>query len=287
MKIEFVMISMVEPLHAGNALRLFIEPPTGAIEWKILRKGSGTFAGVGDPSALMVYQGGENVIVDTNSLQNGVMAFYCPFYTTDGQTWTPGPVSNGTPNANYAEHTTDVLTDLRQRLEAGLFVECQRGNFQTELGYIQVFIGPVPLDQNQRFPLVSIQMEGEDPSERSLGEMLSADSFDSIGGDWDESEGWLSNVRITVQGVAINSDERNELRKALRRVVLANLPVFEGLGWSQPSLQTHADDNAVNGEFPAPLFITNNTFSCVAPVRVGGPVDAITDVTVTGGFIGL
>lgn len=276
------MISMVEPLHSGNALRLFLEPPTGAIEWKILCKGSGTFSGVNDPLARVAYQGSDTVIVDTTALQNEVMAFYCPFYTDDGETWTQGAVASGTPKADYADHTTDVLSHLRQRLEDGLKVECERGNFMTELGYIQVYTAPPALEQNLRFPLVTVHLESEEPTDRGIGEMLDNDEFDSIGGDWRESEGWMSSVRISIVGWALNGDERIELRKAIRRIVIANLTVFEGFGWVQVSL-SQQDMDSVNGEYPSPIYQVMNTFSCVAPVRVGGSVGAITDVNVTGG----
>lgn len=274
------MISTIQALHVGNALRLFIEPPLGAVQWKILRKGSASFSGHDDPSALVAYQGDEDVIVDTTGLRNDVMQFYRPFYTEDGATWTAGDVANGTPSATYEDHTTDVLTDLRERLEAGLKVECERGTFQTELGYIQVYSAPPTMEQSLRFPLVTLHLAGEEPEERAIGEDVSGDEFDAIGFDWRESEGWLANVRLDVIGWSLNSDERIELRKAIRRLVVANLPVFEGFGWVRIGLQMQ-DVDLVNGEYPSHLFQSVGTFSCIAPVRVSGRVDPITDVVVS------
>ena len=80
------MISMIQPLYVGNALRLFLEPPAGATEWKVLRKGSGTFSGHDDPAAMLAYHGDSKVIDDISGLQNEVLQFYRPFYTTDGTT---------------------------------------------------------------------------------------------------------------------------------------------------------------------------------------------------------
>jgi len=271
------MISMVQPLHVGNALRLFIEPPVGAVEWKILRKGNGVFSGHNDPAALLAYQGDDRVVIDIASITNGVMQFYCPFYTTDKVTWTAGAVASGTAHADYEEHTTDVLTYLRDRLEVGLKEECDRGTFATELGYVQVYTAPPSMERDLRFPLVTLHLDNEEPSERGIGDVISGDVFDSVGFDWQESEGWLAGVRVTVIGWSLNGDERLELRKAIRRLVLANLTVFEGLGWSQVSL-SQQDVDAVNGEYPSPLYQAMGTFSCVAPVRVGGSVDAISDV---------
>lgn len=273
------MISMIQPLHVGNALRLFLQPPAGAVRWKVLRKGNGTFSGHDDPSAIVAYEGDENVIVDTAFLQNEVMAFYCPFYTSDGATWTAGPVASGTPAAIYQEHTTDVLSFLRDRLEAGLLVEVQRGNFVPELGYIQVYTAPPSLEQNLRLPLVTVHLDNEDSSERAIGEDISGDQFDAIGFDWQESEGWLANVRVMVIGWSLNSDERLELRKAIRRIIIANLPVFAAQGWEQVNL-SQQDIDAINGEYTAQLYQVMSTFTCLAPVRVSGTVDAIREVSV-------
>lgn len=273
------MISMIQPLHVGNALRLFLQPPADAVRWKVLRKGNGTFSGHDDPSAIVAYEGDENVIVDTAFLQNEVMAFYCPFYTSDGTAWTAGPVASGTPAAIYQEHTADVLSFLRDRLEAGLLVEVQRGNFVPELGYIQVYTAPPSLEQNLRLPLVTVHLDNEDSSERAIGEDISGDQFDAIGFDWQESEGWLANVRVMVIGWSLNSDERLELRKAIRRIIIANLPVFAAQGWDQVNL-SQQDIDAINGEYTAQLYQVMSTFTCLAPVRVSGTVDAIREVSV-------
>ena len=40
------MISLVQTLHVGNALRLFIEPPAGAVIWRVYRKASDTLTGM-------------------------------------------------------------------------------------------------------------------------------------------------------------------------------------------------------------------------------------------------
>ena len=278
-------IAIVQPLHVGNALRLFIEPPVTAVRWKVLRKGSDSFTGHDDPGALVVYEGDEFVIVDAESLPNDVMAFYRPYYTADDIAWTAGATAYGTPDSIYEEHTTDAMSLVRSRLEAGLKVEVERGNLINELGYIQVYTAPPSLEQNLLFPLVTITLDCEESDIRAIGENISGDAFDSIGFDWLESEGWLSSVRLTIVGWSLNSDERIELRKAIRRVIIANLPVFAAQGIDQVDLSMN-DVDAVNGEYGAPIYQVMANFSCVAPVRVGGRVDAIVDVesTVTPSF---
>jgi hypothetical protein len=254
------MIHTVQPLSVGNALRLFIQPPAGAARWKVLRNGSGVFAGHDDPSALVAYDGTEKVVVDIESLQNGTAAYYRPFYTSNnGASWLAGPVASGTPAATYEEQTTDVLVTLRARLEAGLKVECQRGHLINELGYIPVFTASPAMDHDLRLPLVTVHLESEDSGERGIGEC--------IGSSFDDEEGWLSNVSVVVVGWSLNGDERAELRQAIRRIIIANFPVFEGMGWVLPHL-AQQDVDAVGGEYPAPIYQVMNTFTCIAPVRV-------------------
>ena len=210
-------------------------------------------------------------------LRNGTQQFYKPFWTSDGIAWTAAPVVAATPAASYTEHTPDVLTELRARIEAGLLVEVQRGNFAVDIGYIQVMLGSPSLERDLRFPLVTIHMEHEGDGERAIGDDISGDEFDSIGFAWDESEGWLSECTVTVIGWSLNADERNELRKALRRVIIGNMAVFESFDWTRVGFRAE-DIDAVNGEYPSPMYQVMGTFSCVAPVRVGGKVGAISDV---------
>lgn len=267
------MISIVQPLPVGNALRLFIQPPVGAVRWKVLRNGNGVFAGHADPAAVLAYDGSETVFVDVEFLQNDVMAFYCPFYTADGTTWAAGQVASGTPAASYSDQTSDVMSELRTRLQAGLLVEVQRGNLMHDLGHIPVFVASPSLDRDLRMPLVTVHLDSEEPSERGLGEMLADDDFDAIGGA-EESEGWLASVSLTIIGWSLNGDERLELRKAIRRVIIANLPIFESFGWLMPNL-SQQDVDAVGGEYPVPMYQVMNTFTCVAPVRISGGVTGV------------
>lgn len=273
------MIRIVQPLPAGNAIRLFLDPPAGAASWRILKKASATFAGLDDPSAVIAYEGDERVVVDASFLQNEVKVFYCPFYLVGGS-WQAGPVAEGTPAATFEEHTTDALSFVRERLEAGLLVEVQRGNLSNELGYIQVYTAPPSLERDLRFPLVTVHLENESPAERGVGDDIAGDEFDLVTDDWLESEGWLSQVQLTIIGWSLNSDERIELRKAIRRVILTNLPVFDAKGMTQITVSAQ-DVDAVNGEYGAPLYQVMNSFSCLAPVRVGNRVTPINDIEVT------
>lgn len=272
------MITMIQPLPIGNALRVFLQPTAGAIIWRVLRKGSDTFTGPTDPDAIVAYEGDEIVFVDSAFLTNEVMAFYRPYYSVDGVVWTAGATASGTPSSTYEDYTTDVLQIVRERLEAGLLVEVQRGNLVNDLGYIQVFTAPPSLERDLRFPLVTIHLDSESSSgERAIGDNISGDEFDPVGFAWIQSEGWLASVRLQFIGWSLNSDERIELRKALRRIIIGNLAVFSDKGFEQIDLE-QSDVDAVNGEFGAPMYQVMNTFTCLAPIRVGGSTPAIATV---------
>ena len=271
------MISIIQQILSGNALRVFIEPPANAEKWRVLRKASDSFTGPNDPGALVVHDGDTRVFIDCESLTNNEPAFYRPYYW-DGAAWTAGATKSGTPVASYEEVTTDAQWLVRERLERGLAVEVERGNFQTELGYIQVYTAPPSVDQSIRFPCVTVTLSSESPDERAIGEDIAGQEFY---GDHFESEGWLAQVQLEIVGWCLNSDERIELRKALRRVLIANLPVFHGHGivQIQPVFQ---DVDAVSGEFSCPMYQVMCSFSCLAPVRVGTTIDPLVQIEVRG-----
>lgn len=270
------MISTIRPIFSGNALRLFLEPPSGALEWKILRKSSDTFTGPTDASAYVAYAGTDLQIVDAASLQNDTPVFYRAYYF-NGSTWTASATASGTPSASYGDSSTDALGLLRERLEAGLAVEVSRGTFTPEQGYIQVLTAPPISDGGVHMPVVTVHLTNEEPAERAIGEQIAADEFSYVDGAWEESEGWLARVQIEIVGWSLNPDERIEMRKALRRILVANLSVFDAAGMVEINFNM-SDLDALNGEYAANIFQVVCGFSCLAPVRVTSEATAINSV---------
>lgn len=252
---------------AGNALSLHLEPPATAMAWRILRKASDSFTGEDDPSAFVVYEGNESVVLDTSSLPNDVRAYYRAYATDDGVTWYDAGGNFGTPSSTYEETTTDVLSFMRERLEWGLAEEVRRGKLTSESGYIRVYIATPTNERDQQFPLVTVHLDNEDNADRALGE--------DIAGLGDDTEGWLSSVNLTIIGWSLNADERSLLRQAIRRIIMANFAVFDAKSWLLPTL-SQQDVDAVSGEYPAHMYQVMNNFSCLAPVRVSSDVAGIT-----------
>ncbi|EDY2030036.1 hypothetical protein GTB64_004478 [Salmonella enterica] len=269
------MIKISFPEASGNAIRLILDPPAGAMYWRIFRNTVDDF-----DRAIKVLEGDNPLMVDTLGLENGVRVYYRAEYVMADDSVRVSNVSFATPNASYADYSTDALELLRDRLEAGLTEEVRRGELVSELGYVQVLTAPPSLQNNLSFPLVTLILENESPSERFLGDQLDAEGFDDEDAMWTEYEGWLADVTISVTGWSLNPSERIALRKSIRRVLIANFNVFAARGILLPHF-TLTDADAVSGEFDAPLYMVNGDFTCQAPIRVGlrNPASVL-DVTV-------
>lgn len=267
------MISMILPLSVGNALRVFLEPPSDAVKWRLLRKGADSFSGHDDPGAFLVHEGNEKFVVDSEFLQNDIPQFYRAYYW-NGSDWAESNTATGTARVDYGDGSSDAQLIVRDRLEWGLVEEVRRGVLRPQSGSIAVLTAP-PVWEDSRWPMVTVSMVSEMPAERGIGEVLEPDDFDLA--DWSDNEGWLARVQLGIIGWCQNPDERIALRQAIRRLIVANLPVFEHAGLTQIEFAQN-DIDAVEGEYPAPVYQTAGTFTCLAPVIVGGRVPAIADV---------
>lgn len=265
------MISLIQPVAAGNALRIFLEPPTGARRWRLLRKLSDTF--LGEEDTIRIYEGDDKSILDTAGLVNSTLYYYRAYYF-DGVAWTASVTASGTPASSYSDVYADVLSFVRERLDLGLQNEVARGNLLHDDGHIKVLTAP-PTSEDTRWPVVTVHLQDESPAERGIAEMIEAD--DDLGEEgWNEKEGWLARNQLSIMGWSLNPDERIELRKALRRIVLSNLPIFDYAGMSQ--IEFSQQDTEDFGSFGAPVYQVLCTLSCIAPVQVGAKVRAIEEV---------
>lgn len=271
------MIAMIQPLAAGNALRVILDVPAGASKCRLLRKVADTFTGQDDPDALLVSDVLERAALDTAGLVNGTLYRYRAYYFVAGA-WQSGTSVSSTPAATYEDRGGDVMSLVRERIDLGLQVEVQRGALTHNQGHIKVLTAP-PIFDDTVWPVVTVHLANEAPGERAVGEMPFPDEFDDGDRQWAENEGWLARVQLTIMGWSDNPDERIELRKALRRIVLANMPVFDFAGMVQ--IEFSQQDTEDFGSYTVPVYQTLGTFSCMAPVVVGSNVGAINEVQTT------
>ena len=271
-------ITLLDPVPAGNAMRVFITPPPGCARWRVLRRTSDAFTGWDDAGAVLVLDGDDNTVLDTKALVNGTPFFYRAYFLV-GAVWIGTPTVEGTPVASYQGHGPDPVALLRERIELGFAVEVARGNVQPQSGEIKVYRGPFQRADNIQFPLAFVHQDSVAPADRFLGEYITGlDLLDD--GTLLDSEGYLARHAINLGIVSRNLDERDELRRALTRVLLANLPVFGAAGIVLPEWTlTDSEDLEAQG---APLFMSGGQFTCIAPAFVGRGLPRIADVPVTG-----
>lgn len=266
------MITLIQSMPIGNALRVFVSPPAGAEFWRVLRRTTDTFTGPDDAGAVLVHEGTDEVFLDATALVNGTQYYYKAWWW-DGDAFIEGGTLSATPAATLEDSSVDVLKLLRERLEAGLAVELVAGRLVHQKGKIQCHSGPARYEDTM-LPVVTIQLSEDMPTDRSTGEQLLPD--EPIEPGYREYEGWFSRVQIEVVGWSFNSDERNELRRALKRIVIGNLPIFEDAGCKKIEfIQRDTEDLE---SFNALVYQTWGTFQCLAPSLVSGEVGEISEV---------
>jgi len=271
-------ISLLEPLPCGNAIRVFVNPDPGAVFWRVLRRTADVFTGPDDSGAVVVAdQSTDNVTLDLKALVNGTPYFY-RLYWWDGAAWNATASISATPAASYAGDAIDPLAIVRERLDLGLQAEVAAGRLQPQSGAIPVLKSPYVVSDQVSFPTVFCHLDSFAPAERFLGEDIEPPDHPS-GQPWSLFQGFLARNQINIGGVSRLPDERNALRRALTRILQANLEVFAGLGLNL--VEFSFGDREELQENSAPLFITGGTFSCIAPSFVVGQVPEITDVDAT------
>lgn len=264
----------VEILPVGNALRLHFLPPAGAASLKLLRRSSGEFTGPDDPGALVVADLAPLpepcVIPDTNALVNGTAYLYRAYYDGDADLYDD---ATATPQASYQDVGADVVSLLLERLRLGLAVEIARGVLRPKTGRIEVQNAP-PLWDETPFPVVTLHLTQAAPETRALGEVI--DEGVELSTAYLDGEGMLDRVRVALVGWSLNPDERIALRRVVRRILNANLPVFEDAGILVPEWSQRDQDEMQAYNLPVYQAITE--FSCLVVEGVESETAKVTTV---------
>lgn len=266
---------MIYPLHAGNALRLMLMPPSGAQRLRILRKTSGDFASVDDPQAVVVYNGPVvESLTDFTAVQNGVTLFYMAFYH-DGARWSPGGVKSAQAGVRFEDQSVDVLGILRDRLDLGLRRYVSDGALKHRTGHIPVMTAS-PMYEDTPMPVVTLHVDDDSAAEMGIGDEL-GDLGIGDDGMGHSLDGWLSRYQIQIVAWSLNSDERETLRKAIKAVLVANAPVFEDAGLVQRTLSSSNQEDFTT--YAAPVFKAVARFGCLALTAVDRRDIVVTEVT--------
>lgn len=270
------MISFAQSLPVGNAARIVMAPPEGAVRWRLLRKSEDDFTGHDDAHALVVMDGDERSVVDRQTLLNGFTYHYKLYWTANGADWTATPTVAVAVASTYQEVSEDVLMLVRERIDLGLQEEIRRDELRHPRNRIRCMTA-FPWSETDIWPVVTVHLSSAASEVRGIGEVIAPDEMaDEV---WEEGEGWFERVQLDVIGWSQNPDERQALRRSIRRIILANLPVFDDAGFLNVDLrQTDAEEP---GDRNTIIYKSIGSFSCLAPVKVTGTIGSIEDVEVT------
>jgi hypothetical protein len=259
-------------MSVGNALKIFIEPPTGTLSWVLLRNTTGTFPSYNDVNSTVIYSGQDDeCITDINGVINGTLYHYCEF-DWNGTVWAPSATASATAAHTYTDQSVDVLSIVRDRLDCGLQNEVSLGNLSPASGVVPTLNAP-PQFEETPWPIVSVHVTSDGSGDRGIGEVFGVDEQNTLSGLWDESEGWLARVQLTIVGWSKNPDERIALRKALRKIIIGNLGIFDAFGLINIDF-SQQDIDDLSG-YPTPVYESMCIFSCEAPASVSDTVGVI------------
>lgn len=258
-------IAFLQPLSAGNAVRVFIDPPPSAKSWRVLRKTADAFTGAVDSSAVVVCNGNDATVLDLTALVNGTLYFY-HLFAFNGSSWSDqGPSSSVTPAATFGPaEVVDTQALVRERFDLGLQACLVQGMFTHPKGHIEVLTAPPRMDSTD-FPVVTLHLSSDSSAVRGLGEETGSSGVVSEA-TWNGHQGWLARIQLEIGAWALNADQRIALRKSIKAVVAANLPIFYDQGLLDIDL-TMSDFEDFQSE-NAPLYGIKGTFTCQAPVSV-------------------
>jgi hypothetical protein len=271
------MINFLQPISIGNGIRALWSPAAGTVRTRLLRKLTDDFSGPTDSNAALLYEGDERSFLDVQTLNNGTVYYYRT-YDFNGTTWTASPTASATPAETAGVGGPDPLTLVRDRLAAGLKAEVAAGRLRHDTGAIPCLTAPPTFEQT-KFPVVTVHLRNDAPAVRGVGETLAADAFDADADLWTASEGWLSSVQLDIVGWVVgNADTRIALRKAIKKILVGNLSVFDAAGMVQ--IEFSQSDIEDFESYNAPVYQTMCSFSCLSPFVVSATEGAVDDVTV-------
>jgi len=259
------MINFVHPLPCGNAVALTLTP--GVFPWRLVRRLDGDF-----DMPLTLIEEGEATdgsplywpVVDYQSIPNGTPIWY-RFDTFENGAWVPGTPVSVTPAYvdDPAYSSPDLTALVQERLDLGLQSELAAGRLRHGKGRIPVLSASPQLEQ-VTLPVVTAILVDRRSDARGIGETIIPDAFD--GSYWSAFEGWLDRSTVQIIAWSLNHEDRLDLRNAIQRILLLNLPILDAAGFSLPDLSS--SDTADFETYNAPIYHSAFTLSCGHAVMV-------------------
>lgn len=283
-------IALLRTLPIGHAVELVVSLDPGTMAWHVLRRTDDDFPvdPLDDTNSVVIHveqcaptdHARQIPVLDLKDVRHGQPYWYIA-YGYDGLQWRGASPQPFTPQPHAHVRSIDPLTLLRDRLIVGLQDAVIAGRLKPASGNLPVLTAP-PQTDTTTWPLVTLHLETDTAAERAIGEQIDQDYRRLTDGDWQETEGWLSRIEISVVGWSQNPDERSVLRQELKHLIIGNLPVFAALGLITPDWNQRDSEDFTT--YNAPVYQTAGAFSCLVPSALTWTVPDITAITVSTSY---
>lgn len=285
-------IALLRTVPIGGAVEISVNVDESVTWLRVLRKaGSGqTFTGPSDNTTRTIdsaIRPGDQTqllpsLLDSETVENGDTYTYIA-YGYRAPVWLASEPRSITVTPTADQAGADPLDFIVRRIESGLKTEVAAGRLKPREGRVPVYTAP-PQAEHTLMPVVTVHLDIDQSADRALGEHIAPDRYenpdapDAMSPDdyWEEGEGWLSRWTCSVVGWSLNPDERNALRKAIKRIVMGNLPIFESEGMIQIELTMRDSEDFTT--YNAPMYLTTGTLTCLAPALLTGRAPVIDTV---------
>lgn len=274
------MISFIENLPGGNAIRLVVTPEAGTTRWRVLRKTTSSFSGYDDPAAVLITD--SKIIdrttmydhLDIDNLTNGT-SYYYAIYEYDGTDWTAVNAKSIVSQDPITDVSADPFDTVIERIDQGLQAYLTRAGMTPGLFTIAVRTIPPNLDRDP-LPIVTVRVLQNEVIDWALACDVIPDEY--LDPDWKENKGWFGKLVVEIRSFSPTSQVRNTLRKALQTVIQSNLSVFPAWGWYGVSFdQRDSEDYKSNN---TPVFVSIAELSFTYVTYFSRRVDEIADVEI-------
>lgn len=278
-------IALLRTLPIGGCVEMSFNVDASVTWLRVLRKtgANQTFTSAADANSIRIIDAPIRSstetqlmasLLDYSNLENGDTVTYAA-YGYIAPTWFASLPQDITITPTADQAGADPLDFLVQRVEAGLKTEVLAQRLKPQSGSIPVYTAP-PQTEHTTMPVVTVHLDSDVSSDRALGEHIAPDRYDNPGDPeslspvdyWEEGEGWLSKWSCSVIGWSVNPDERNSLRKALKRIIQGNLPIFEAEGMIQVDFNQRDSEDFTT--YNVPMYLTTGQLTCLAPALLTG-----------------
>lgn len=268
------MISCINTIPSGRAISIYLNPPSTAVIWRLLRSLTNNFTD--QDGAGLIYQGEERQITDIAGLENGIAVWYKPFYF-DGNIWSTAPAKTITPGISLVDRSVDVQSLVRDRIDYSMNAMIGQGVLSHPNGIIPV-LTESPQIESINFPCITVHLQTDIDENRFLGDTFQEDIYEDGSELVTDIEGYYSRVSLEIVIWSQNGDERLAYRKALKTALISNLQVFSAFEIEEPKITFTDTEDFDSYQFP--LYITNCNFNCLAPSVATGKYIPVTDIAI-------